>query len=240
VTGLLASAVFAAVAVLAANQFSRDLWAVVGDTDTQTVAEATSQGLPVDAPAVSRIRGNDLAADTAKAASDVQDAVVLLDDWSYTQSSSSPFFFGPPNGFDFFNPLFAMNFPTGSTGATGGTSPFGFSNAPPALMQVLNGATGSSATATSGSGTGSGASDPPSTGTTSTGGSSAAGDPPATNTFNFNGNTVNITSNTFNFFLPLPLGTGGGFSNRHAFSPIVVVISITITVNVNVNVSAST
>jgi hypothetical protein len=229
--GLLASAVVVTVVALCVNFLGSDLWAVLAGQDadaTAAVAGAGNAALPVDAPAVTRLRSKDQESTSATATSSGQQNVLVLDDWDFTQSSGSPFLFDAPNGFDFFNPLFAFNnFGGGSSnGATNGMSPFGFTTTPTTTFPSTTGGSGGTTTA----------------GTTGSGGTSggAGSDPPATTTTTSTTTGVSITT-SFSIgtaIIPFQLGTGGGFSHRHVFTPIIIVINISITITVTVSASS--
>jgi hypothetical protein len=119
VAGLLAAGVGLAVLGLGLRHLGGELGALWQDGAFEEPTVAAGPSLPVDGPAVSVARTNYLSAAGAQA---VQQAAApetpeLLDDASFVQftTEQSPFFFFPaPNGFDFFNPLFTMNFGSGS------------------------------------------------------------------------------------------------------------------------------
>jgi hypothetical protein len=216
--GLLACVVAMAALVFGISHLSSDLLATfAGEDESISAAVAASdQALPADAPSISLVRSQDLQAQSSKAASDNQKSVVLLDDWTYTQATFSPFFFAP-NGFDFFNPLFAFDFfpfitTNGQTTTNPFLTPFGFTISPTTGFPIVTtGTGGTTIIATNGTGT--------------------------TTTSSFlNGASVFVSVTAATFVFPLGLGTQG-FSQRHAFTPIIVVINITVIVNVNVSPS---
>jgi hypothetical protein len=223
-TGLFGGLLTVAVMALGVHHLGAELWtALSGPTEASDVAVAANQSLPVDAPAMTRLRCQQHESSASKAAQSTE-GVVLLDDWTYTQSGS-PFFFAP-NGFDFFNPLFAFNFASPQTiQPTVMTTPFGFMT------------TGSTPTSTTSTGNGGFVFTLPGTGgsTTSTssfgpmGSFSNGSDPPV-------GGSSSATVVAFPTVFPLALGRFG-FSHRHGFAPIIVVVNLNITINVNVNVN---
>jgi hypothetical protein len=198
------------------------LWSEIAATFDQlfspsnAAAEAVaSNALPVDAPAVSvaRAHNQEVEANTAAAAA----TEVVLKDWNYTQFSFSPFSFGQDN-FDFFNPLFAFDFPNSQNQNSS------------LISSLLNGPFSTPFGFNLASGTGM----PFVIGGSSTGGSMFVTDPPGSQTTTttqnvtipfLNGSsilasiTVSITFNTQS------LG-GAGFSHRH-FGGETIIINIT-------------
>lgn len=194
------------------SEFAQTVQGMI-DGGESTVA-VVSNGLPVDAPAVSvaRVKEQEAAAQDAAAAA----SVLVFKDWNYTQSSTSPFSFSN-SGLDFFNPLFAFDFGSSQGnslsslfGNNGSTTPFGLSSnsstTPTTTTTSSNGTTTTTFTAPlTSNGTGSG----------------------GTVSIPFlNGTTLNLTI-SINFG-PQPLGAEG-FSHRHFnFSGSTITITIQI------------
>jgi hypothetical protein len=214
-TGCVASVLVVALVGLGLAYLGSDLWAAVAGQD---VVVADAHSLPVDAPTVSLVRSHEQESEVTKAASGANDGVVLLNDWTYTQSTTSPFFFNAPNGFDFFNPLFAFDFVSPSIqGNPFAATPFGFStttaNSVPILTVVPS---GTGVTVVTSNGTGG----TTSSGTTTTGPISFA-----------NGASIFITITTSSVVLPVPIGTQA-FSQRQGAQTLVVTINV-IVINVS-------
>jgi hypothetical protein len=215
-TGCVASVLVVALVGLGLAYLGSDLWAAFAGQDDVV---AGAQSLPVDAPTVSLVRSKDQESEVTKAASGANDGVVLLNDWTYTQSTS-PFFFNAPNGFDFFNPLFAFDFVSPSTqGNPFAATPFGFStttaNSVPVLTVVPSG-TGVAVVTSNGTG-----------GTTSSGSTTTTTGP-----ISFaNGASIFITISTSSIVFPVPIGTAA-FSHRHGGAAVIVVINV-IVINVS-------
>jgi hypothetical protein len=213
----LAVAVVAALGVFGTKHLVPDLALLA---EVEAAAPASGAALPVDGPAVTKARVGEQVADGRKnlAAVAAADSVLQLDEWQFTQASSSPFLFDAPNGFDFFNPLFAFNFgspPQNNFNFFGpvfmfGNTPFGFPSA-------------------SGNGGGfqfGGSSGGGGTFTTSTPGSGGT-----TNSSSFNnGATVFISVTSTTIIAPIQMGSQG-FSHRHGFSNIIIVINVVVIVN---------
>jgi hypothetical protein len=224
-TGCVASMLVLALLGLGVGYLGSDLWAAFAGQD-EVVAGA--QSLPVDAPTVSLARSNDQEFEVTKAASGANDGVVLLNDWTYTQSTQSPFFFNAPNGFDFFNPLFAFDFASPSTqGNPFGSTPFGFNtttvNSVPVLTITPSG-NGVVVTTTNGNG-----------GTTNgftINGFTTSSGTSTTGPISFaNGASIFITITTSSIVFPVPIGTEA-FSHRHGGLALVVIINV-IVINVS-------
>jgi hypothetical protein len=210
VTGFVVTLLGAAVVAMGVGYLGSDLWALVAAEEAMVAV--SDQALPVDAPSVSLVRCKAQETETNLANSGAKDEVVLLNNWSYTQSNVtfSPFIFGAPNGFDFFNPLFALDFVPSQQGFGNpfalGLSPFGFGT-----TNTFGGFTvpTSSGTIVVGNGTA----------TSTTTGTSAS--PVAF----LNGAQIFISITATTFVFPLPIGTEA-FSHRHAFTPVIVIVNI--------------
>jgi hypothetical protein len=112
--GVLTAGVAVAMFALIVTNLGGELWAAWAE-DGEPAAATTGPRLPVDGPAVSLARVNHLQEANTKAiqTTAAPDAPEILDEAVFTQftGGESPFFFNlAPNGFDFFNPLFAFNF----------------------------------------------------------------------------------------------------------------------------------
>jgi len=215
VKGLFASLLTTAVVALGVVYLGEDLWAVAGgseDASFETAAGTAPTALPVDGPAVNHLRY--VAQQTASNNVPADDGVLVLDNWNFTQSSTSPFVFSAPNGFDFFNPLFTFNFSNnqavtnnfffGSGGFGAGVfSPFGFPSTPTTGFP----------------------------GFAPTGGSFVTlpiGATPGNSFLPFlNGARLFVTVETATVIFPVTLGNAG-FAHRHVFSPVIVIINITV------------
>lgn len=120
---------FAAVGLLCGVS-ALGIWYLGSDIFAGFTADApVVSGLPVDAPAASLARVNDQTAkNSAGRSAAPADEVLELQDFTYTQFSSTPFLFNGPNGFDFFNSLFVFLSGQQNQQQQGfnGFSPFGF------------------------------------------------------------------------------------------------------------------
>jgi hypothetical protein len=218
-TGCVAGLMVVALVGLGFGYLGSDLWAAFAGQHEEV---ASDQSLPVDAPTVTLVRCKDQEAAVTKAASGTTDNVVLLNDWTYTQSQS-PFIFSSPGGFDFFNPLFAFDFFSGPiVNTTLPITPFGFNttafNTVPVI--TITPTTGGGVTVVTSNGTGG-------TNTTTTNGST--GTPVAFS----NGASVFITITTASFVIPVPIGTNA-ISHRHG--ELAIFVSVTVII---INVSPS-
>jgi hypothetical protein len=212
--GLTATLLGVAVIALGVGYLGSDLLTLVTAQDglaVETVA-VTDQALPVDAPTVSLVRCKAQETETNLASSGAQDEVVQLNNWTYTQSnvSFSPFMFSAPNGFDFFNPLFAMDFVSSSPGSSNpfGSTPFGFGTG-----STTTGTSPGFVIATSNGNIVVGSGSPITTTTTTT---------PAAF---LNGSQIFLSISTTTLVFPLPIGTAA-FSHRHASTTAIVVVNI--------------
>ncbi len=218
-SAVLSAAVVAALVALGVTRLTPELFAF-SDAAVELTAESGVPALPVDGPAMTKARIAQQSADGVKnlAAVASADSVIQLDDWQFTQASSSPFLFSAPNGFDFFNPLFAFDFGPPVQNNFNffgpvfmfGNTPFGFPSA----------GGGGSFPFTGGGSSGSGGSF---TTTTTSGGS-------GTNSSSFNnGAQVFVSVTTTTVIAPIQLGQG--FSHRHAFGTVVIVVNVVVIVN---------
>jgi hypothetical protein len=215
-SGIVAGLLVVALVGLGVGYLGSDLWAVCAGQDE---AVAPDQTLPVDAPTVSLVRSKEQEAEVAKAASSASDGVVLLNDWTYTQSTAqSPFIFSAPNGFDFFNPLFAFDFASPTTTQTNpfGFTPFGFNTLPNTLPTILISTSSGTVSVLPNPGTGTG------------------GDTTTTTPVTLpNGSSVVVTTTISTVVFGVPIGTAA-FSSRHGGAAIIVVVNVII-----INVSPS-